>query len=140
MHNIQQLYEAASTHRGNTRRHWVTPDMMATYIERCRSELAIETPLDPDQTMFTASSSLPDESTTAPPMNTHTALHLNSNAVLDWDSYTMEPSEANLSEANLLAISESLKGPGFTDMDRIVTFDDAMLGIFPETGMNWDFS
>lgn len=115
--------------------------MMNTYIERCRCELVTSTPLDLRHTTCPSSDSLSHDHTAATFMDTQTASQLNPTAAMTWDiNSTMEPSEANLSDANLLAISESLMGPEFTDMDRVVTLDDVMLGGFPEMGMNWDFS
>lgn len=139
--DTQSLCQTTSMRPVSTRRHWITPDMMNTYIERCRCELVTSTPLDLRHTTCASSDALSHDHTAATFMDTQTASQLNPTAAMTWDiNSTMEPSEANLSDANLLAISESLMGPEFTDMDRVVTLDDVMLGGFPEMGMNWDFS
>jgi hypothetical protein len=50
------------------------------------------------------------------------------------------PNQTVLPEDDLMAISEALMGPDFTDLDRIVSFDEMMMsGGISEMPTDWNF-
>jgi hypothetical protein len=129
----EPLYETTSTQREASRRHWVSPEMMATYVERNRAEPGTMTPFDGFSKLLPSFS---DDSLS----QAHDAvtrgldITIGTPEKLHWDiASNIEPSEGSLTDSNLLAISESLACQEFTSMDRVVTMDDMAF-------MNWDFS
>jgi hypothetical protein len=109
-------------------REWVTPEEMSTYMERARADLTTATLLDSTKAPFT----LDDE-----------ALHHSASQVLNLYEETgpvsvlpwgipdnVDLSEPGIDNESLLAISETLTSQDFTSIDRIVTFENGMLGSF----------
>jgi hypothetical protein len=122
------LYEPTDGVREPYTREWVTPEEMSTYMERARADLTTATLLDSTKAPFT----LDDE-----------ALHHSASQVLNLYEETgpvsvlpwgipdnVDLSEPGIDNESLLAISETLTSQDFTSIDRIVTFENGMLGSF----------
>lgn len=143
---MEPLYEIAAAPRKASRRHWLSSEMMEACLEQSRSELGRNRPIG----LSNLQSTLGDTSLQSPqpvagaldPGPVVPSFDLNTTAGRNWpvtdemDSMT----GASLDDGDLLAISESLMDHTFTDVNRIVTLDDMMLGGFPEITMNWELS
>jgi hypothetical protein len=142
---IHSLYDMKFTQRRASRRHWISCDTLETYIEQNRSALRTDPLSEPAKSTPTVVGASPQQTlevsaSLGTSLNQHVP-NISTLEGLDWHITShMEPSETSLPDDNLLAISEALIDQTFTNVDRIVTLDDMMLGGFPEISMNWNFS
>jgi hypothetical protein len=122
------LYEPRRESREPSRREWVAPDAMGAYMERARADLT--------------TTALSDSARPASVFDDE-ALHHDASqmmnayedpasiSVLPWGiPHDVDISDAGLDNESLLAISETLTSQDFTNIDRIVTFENIMLGSF----------
>jgi hypothetical protein len=122
------LYESRCEGREPSRREWVTPDAMGAYMERANADL----------TRAALSDSTIPASVFDNEASHHDASHMMnvyedpaSISVLPWGvPHDVDISDAGLDNESLLAISETLTSQDFTNIDRIVTFENIMLGSF----------
>jgi hypothetical protein len=122
------LYEATDGVREPYAREWVTPEEMSTYMERARADLTTATLLDSTKAPFTLDNEALHHSASQ-------VLNLYEEtgpvSVLPWGiSDNVDLSEPSIDNESLLAISETLTSQDFTSIDRIVTFENGMLGSF----------
>ncbi|KAJ4300858.1 hypothetical protein N0V90_002946 [Kalmusia sp. IMI 367209] len=126
----EPLYQDTTNSGPQSSRHWIQPSELALHIEKMRSAMNLAaTP----QTVARNTTSSQDIDA----HNDGSQARISVQPGMTWDPMaSMEPS---VDEDNLLAISQALMGPDFTGLDRIVSFDEMMLGGISETPMNWDF-
>jgi hypothetical protein len=122
------LYDSENVNCEPSPRHWVTPEAMSTYMERARADLATTSLPSPSELPFTfADNALRPEDG----MLMSSYEEIGPLPVLPWEvSNNVDLSEPSLDSESLLAISETLTSQDFTSIDRIVTFDNIMLGSF----------
>jgi hypothetical protein len=121
------LYEPEHEEREPSLRHWVTPGEMSTYIERARADLT--------EAALPASYKPPfafgDDVRNADGIAMNSNEEVGSLSVLPWDvNNNVDLTEPGLDNESLLAISQALTSQDFTSIDRIVAFDNVMLGSF----------
>lgn len=108
-------------------RHWVTPNDLEACLEQTRSNLTT--------TLHTSHDSIPSGQVNA---NDSGASTFESQLNVPWDAMDVRHgAEGDQEHGDLLAISQSLLDPQFANMDRIISFDDMMLGNISES---WDLS
>jgi len=127
----EPLYEIVASASKKRVRHWVSPNDLASCLEQNRTEIGSarqgQTPI---QVSHDSASLQQDEMTNCPD------LAFSNQADMPWDPMNLSQlGDGGSDNGSLLAISQSLLDPDFTSMDRIVSFDEMMLGNISET---WD--
>jgi hypothetical protein len=108
-------------------RHWVTPNDLEACLEQTRSNLTTTLHAGHDST-------LPGQVN----VNESGASAFEPQLSAPWDAMDVgQVAEGDQDHEDLLAISQSLLDPEFANMDRIISFDDMMLGNISES---WDLS
>jgi hypothetical protein len=121
------LYESEHEDHEPSLRHWVTPEDMSTYIERARADLT-EAALPAS---YKPSFTFGHEALHAEGLVMNPAEQAGALSVLPWEVNTnADLSDTGLDNESLLAISQALSSQDFTGIDRIVAFDNVMLGSF----------
>jgi hypothetical protein len=111
-------------------RHWMTPSELVAYMERPDLGLKLvetmQAPIHQNNPLSEVARGIDDAQVTDDTQRCMPWVHGDLNETL-------------LPGDNLMAISEALMGPGFTDLDRIVSFDEMMMSGITEAPTNWDF-
>lgn len=127
----EPLYEHEPAASNARVRHWVTPSELATCLEQCRPKLKNPQHEQEKAQVLSNSAVLQQDSVTnLQPLASHVPPNI------PWDTLDAgQVVDRSQADGGLLAISQSLLDPDFTIMDRIVSFDEMMLGNISET---WD--
>jgi hypothetical protein len=122
------LYEPRHESGEPSARDWVSPDAMGAYMERARADLTAATLADSAKPPFTFDEGALHHDT-SPMVNVYE--DPGSISVLPWGvPHDVDIPDPGLDNESLLAISETLASQDFTNIDRIVTFENIMLGSF----------
>jgi hypothetical protein len=123
----EPLYKHIPSDRNVRARHWVSPNDLEACLEQTRSDLTTSLHTSHD-TIAIGQNNIDD--------NRASAFEPQLNA--PWDEMDVgQVAEGDQDHGDLLAISQSLLDPEFSSMDRIISFDDMMLGNIPES---WNLS
>lgn len=127
----ESLYETVALAEKERVRHWVSPNDLASCLEQNRTEIgSTRREQAPVQEAHDGGSLQRDEVTNP------STLAFSNQADMPWDPMNLSRlGDGGSDNGSLLAISQSLLDPDFTSMDRIVSFDEMMLGNISET---WD--
>jgi len=126
----EPIYENIGNEGRSCPRHWIPPSELAGHIELLSSGLNVAGPTwtlvqntDPLAGLAGDTNDAQVTDAAQPCM-----------AWIDMDS-----NESILPEDNLMVISQALMGPSFTDLDRVVSFDEMMMSGISEEPINWEF-
>ncbi|KAH4181953.1 hypothetical protein HBI81_217930 [Parastagonospora nodorum] len=127
----EPLYENVPSTSKTRVRHWVSPNDLVSCLEQNRTEVgSTRQEQAPAQVVHDGAPLQQDEMPNRP------NLAFSNQADMPWDPMNLSQlGEGGSDNGSLLAISQSLLDPDFTSMDRIVSFDEMMLGNISET---WD--